>query len=165
MSDETCGAETVAGTPCQHPTTEEGDPDRCWIDAHNDAATGNDPGGREFAIEESDHEDILDAAREGFSKVGCARAAGVSETALSNYLDAHPEFKRAFTRARHQGERTLVRGPLIENDDPDAPEIDGQHARFLLSTSFDYIKTEKREHSTEDGESFNFAVNWIDGDE
>jgi hypothetical protein len=160
MPDETCGAETAAGTPCQHPTTDEGDPDRCWIDAHNDAATGVDHG-RDFAIDESDHETILSAARDGFSKAGCARAAGVGEASLQRYLDAHDDFRSAFLRARHRGEKTLIKGPLIadeHNKGPDGVEIDGQHARFLLSTSFDYQKTEKTEleHSGEvSGSLFN----------
>jgi len=140
VTDDTCGYETADGTPCEHRATEPDD--RCW--QHTDSGDA-DTGGRDFAVSESDHDDLLTAAREGFSMVGCARAVGVSETALSNYLDAHDEFKRAFTRARHEGERTLVRGPLI--DDESTPDIDGQHARFLLSTSFDYIKTERTELS------------------
>mgnify|MGYP000671565098 CR=1 FL=1 len=152
MSDEsdTCGAETVADSPCQNPTTDDGDPDRCWIPSHNDPDAGN-PHGRDFAIDEGDHDDILQAARDGMSKAGCARAAGVDEKSLARYLDAHDDFRRAFTRARHEGERFLVREALI--DSPDDPrEIDGQHARFLLSTSFDYVKTEKQEleHSTDE---------------
>jgi hypothetical protein len=143
MPDETCGAETAAGTPCQHPTTEEGDPDRCWIDAHNDAATGVDTG-RDFAIEESDHDAILDAARMGASKAGCARAAGVDKASLLRYLDAHEDFRTAFTQARAKGEQRLITGPLFTEEDA-VREMDGQHARFLLSTSFDYQKTEKKE--------------------
>ena len=146
---DVCGHPTADGDgpPCQHPTTDDGDPDRCWEDAHNDAETESGDSGRDWAIDESDHETILDAASDGFSKAGCARAAGVGEASLQRYLDAHDEFRSAFMRARHKGERTLVRGPLVSQ--PDAPgggpEIDAQHARFLLSTSFDYKKTEKQE--------------------
>lgn len=150
MADDVCGAPTDGGDgpPCQHPTTEEGDSDRCWVDAHNDAETGVDPGGREFAIDESDHGDILDAARMGASKAGCARAAGVDKASLLRYLDAHEDFRTAFTQARAKGEQQLIRGPLYEQppEGPrEEPQMDGQHARFLLSTSFDYKKTEKTE--------------------
>jgi hypothetical protein len=145
MSDDVCGHPTQGGDgpPCQNPPGENG---RCHIPSHNDPDAEN-PQGRDWAIDESDHETILSAAQDGFSKAGCARAAGVGEASLQRYLDAHDDFRSAFMRARHQGERTLVKGPLV--DHPDAPnggpEIDGQHARFLLSTSFDYKKTEKQE--------------------
>lgn len=140
MGEDVCGAETVDGGECQNPA---GDNGRCWIPSHTDPDAEN-PHGRDFTITEDDHDDILRAAREGMSKSGCARAAGVAKSQLDRYLEAHDNFRSAFTRARHEGERFLVREALI--DDPDDPrEVDGQHARFLLSTSFDYIKTEKKE--------------------
>lgn len=160
MPEETCGAETAAGTPCQHPTTETGDSDRCWIDSHNDASTGVKTG-RDFAIEESDHDDILDAARMGASKAGCARAAGVDKASLLRYLDAHEDFRTAFTQARAEGEQRLIRMPLFEDPDPNAREMDGQHARFLLSTSFDYQKTEKKELEDVTEGSDGFGTNII----
>lgn len=144
MSGETCGAETTAGTPCQHPTTDDGDPERCWIPSHNDSGAEN-PDGRPFAIDESDHDDILEAAEMAASKAGCARAAGVDKASLLRYLDAHDTFRTAFMRARHRGEKRLVTEPLYDRKASDAPDMDGQHARFLLSTSFDYVKTEKKE--------------------
>lgn len=136
-----CGHPTEGGDgpPCQHPAT---DGDSCWIDSHGGHA---DPGGRDWAIDADDHETILTAAREGLSKAGCARAAGVDEKSLARYLDAdeHDEFRRAFMRARHAGERRLATGPLVDREGE--PDMDGQHARFLLSTSFGYQKTEERE--------------------
>lgn len=162
MSDDVCGAPTQGGDgpPCQHPTTDDGDADRCWIDAHNDASTDAAPGGRPFAIEASDHDAILQAASEGFSKAGCARAAGVDEKSLARYLDAHDEFRRSFMRARHEGEKELLRAPLKDSPDPAAPDYDSQHARFLLSTSFDYVKTEKKELEdvTEGSDGFGTTV-------
>jgi len=139
MPEDICGAETADGTPCQHPATND---NSCWIDSHG----GDTAVGRDFRIGPDDHEDILQAAREGMSKAGCARAAGVSKQNLQRYLDAdeNTEFRDAFLRARHVGERKLIRAPL-QNDPADPVEIDGQHARFLLSTSFDYVKTERRE--------------------
>lgn len=145
MSDNICGAECVDGSECQNPAGS------CPVPSHSDPDAEN-PHGRDFSISESDHDDILQAARDGMSKAGCARAAGVSHTELQRYLDAHDDFRAAFTRARHEGERKLVTGPLQQHED-DPVEMDSQHARFLLSTSFDYVKTEKREHEdVTDGE-------------
>jgi len=149
MPDE-CGYPTEGGDgpPCQNPAGENG---RCWIPSHTDPDAEN-PQGRDFKIDEADHDDILDAARMGASKAGCARAAGVKKPSLLRYLDAHDSFRTAFMRARSDGEQRLLSGPLFNEDD--APrEMDGQHARFLLSTSFDYQKTEKQEIEdvTEDG--------------
>jgi len=160
MSNDICGHEdTTTGHPCQHPAGS------CPVPSHNDSDAEN-PQGRDFAIDASDHEDILQAAREGFSKAGCARAAGVDEKSLQRYLKANEnaDFRRAFMRARHRGERELLRAPL--RDDPQNPvNVDGQHARFLLSTSFEYVKTEKREleHSGtgEDGE---ILIDWDNAD-
>jgi hypothetical protein len=137
--DETCGWDTPSG-PCQNPPTEG---ERCWIPSHGDPDAEN-PHGRDFALGPEDHDDILESARAGMSKSGCARAAGVSKSQLDRYVDAHPDFRSEFARARAKGEQRLVSGPLMR--DPDAPrEMDGQHARFLLATSFGYEKTEKRE--------------------
>jgi len=153
MTDDAdvCGHPTQGGDgpPCQHPVTEG---DSCWIDAHG----GSTSVGRNFAITESDHDDILQAAREGFSKAGCARAAGVDEKSLHRYLEAdeNEDFRRSFTRARHKGERVLVKGALY--DEPEERKknertVNAQHARFILSTSFDYVKTERTELTGEDG--------------
>jgi len=143
MSDEQCGHPTTDGGECSNPTTPEGDPEHCWIPTHNDPDAEN-PHGRDFVIGTDDHDDILDAARLGVSRSGCARAAGTGPDQLNRYLEAHPDFREAFARARAVGEQRLIRAPL-ESHPGDEVEVDGQHARFLLSTSFDYIKTEKRE--------------------
>jgi hypothetical protein len=131
--DDICGHPTGDGGKCQNPPTEG---DHCWIDTHGGDVSGH---GRDFSIGETDHEDILDAARDGVSKRGCARAAGVSHTELQRYLDAHPDFRASFARARNQGERTLICDGLRD------PDTDSSMAKFLLASSFDYKKTEKRE--------------------
>jgi hypothetical protein len=131
--DDICGHPTGDGGKCQNPPTEG---DHCWIDTHGGDVSGH---GRDFSIDEDDHEDILEAARDGVSKRGCARAAGVSHTELQRYLDAHPDFRASFARARNQGERTLIRHGLRD------PDTDSSMAKFLLASSFDYKKTEKRE--------------------
>jgi len=143
MTDDICGAPCDDDTPCQHPAGS------CPVASHSDADAENNQG-RDFAIDESNHDDILEAAREGLSESGCARAAGVSWQALDRYLDAYDEFRSAFTRARAQGEQRIVREGL--NGD-----VETSMAKFLLSSSFDYVKAEKREvdatheHSGPDG--------------
>ena len=133
MPEDICGAETADGTPCQHPATND---NSCWIDSHG----GDTAVGRDFRIGPDDHEDILEAAREGKSERGCARAAGVSSWAqLDRYLDAHPDFRSSFERARARGESELIEGGLRDDD------VDSSMAKFLLASSFDYKKTERRE--------------------
>jgi len=144
MSDdvETCGYVLESGDPCQLPASR---PDgRCHH--HTDTADGTAKSGRPPALDESDHDTILDAAESGLSKSGCARAAGVDEATLRRYLGRHDEFRRTFARARKVGEARLVQGGLLDD------EVDTSMAKFLLSTSFDYVKTEKRELSTPDDE-------------
>lgn len=133
MTDDICGYEdTTTGEPCQHPAGS------CPVPSHSDSDAEN-PQGRDFSIEESDREDILEAARDGLSKAGCARAAGVSRPELNRYLDAHDAFRSAFRRARNEGEQTLVSDGLRDDD------VDTSMAKFLLASSFGYKKTERRE--------------------
>lgn len=138
MTNDLCGHPTAEDTPCQNPATQDG---HCWLDAHG----GDTEVGRDFSIQDDDHQDILQAAREGLSKSGCARAAGVSHTELNRYLEAHPDFRSSFAQARAKGETKLVKGGL--ND----PETDSSMAKFLLASSFEYKKTEKTEVTGEDG--------------
>jgi len=109
MTDDICGAECGDGTPCQHPAGS------CPVPSHSDPDAEN-PHGRKFTLGEDDHDVILEAARMGKSETGCARAAGVSSWAqLNRYLDAHPEFRSAFERARAEGESHYIR----EGGDPE----------------------------------------------
>ena len=145
MTDETelCGADTTGDQPCQNPASGDGS---CWIPSHGSDDDVENPQGRDFAIGEADHEDILEAAREGKSERGCARAAGVSSWAqLDRYLEAHPDFRSSFERARARGESELIEGGLRDDD------VDSSMAKFLLASSFDYKKTEKREHTGDGG--------------
>ena len=142
MSDDAdrCGAPTSKGGACQNPA------ESCpWHNTDDPPDTG-----RDFTIDESDHDDILEAARLGTSKAGCARAAGVDERNLRRYLDANDEFRREFAQARAKGEQRLLDGALFHDENADR-HMNGQHARFILSTSFDYIKTERTELTGEDG--------------
>jgi len=137
--DDICGAETNDGGKCQNPPSR--DDDLCHLHTQVEEQVQV---GRHFKITESDHDAILEAARMGASEAGCARAAGVRKQSLTRYLNAHDEFRKAFARARSRGEQRLLTGPL-EKDPNDEVEMDGSHARFILSTSFGYTKTEKRE--------------------
>jgi len=159
---DTCNAPTTDDGTCENPTTDDGDPERCWIPSHNDPGAEN-PHGREFSIDEDDHDDIINAATDGLSKGGCARAAGVARPQLNRYLDAHPDFRSEFARARAKGEQKLVRGALF-NEEHAEREMDGQHARFLLSTSFDYIKTERREVDADVDGDVDLTVDFDDAD-
>jgi len=143
MSDDTCGAETTSGDPCQNPAGEGGS---CWIPSHNDPDAEN-PSGRPSKLTDDRREAALEAAREGKSKAGCARAAGVAKSTLSDWVDANDEFRNGFRRARAEGESELVRGGLTDDD------VDSSMAKFLLATSFDYQKTEKIDANvTHDGD-------------
>ena len=155
MTDDTCGWPTTADGECQNPVGEDG---TCWIPSHGDADAEN-PHGREFTIDEADHEDILSAAREGVSKRGCARAAGVSLSQLQRYLDAHDDFRVSFARARNRGERELIDGGLRDDD------VDSSMAKFLLASSFGYQKSEKREHDIDADVKHDLGDGWQFTDE
>ena len=95
--------------------------------------------GRDFAITEDDHDDLLQAAKTGLSLRGCARAAGVSHSQLRRYLDAHEEFRSSFAQARARGETELIEGGLRDEG------VDTSMAKFILASSYGYKKAEKRE--------------------
>jgi hypothetical protein len=136
MTNEICGAECEDGSPCEHPAGS------CPVPSHSDP-TAENPQGRDFTIGEDDHDDILEAARIGKSETGCARAAGVSSWAqLNRYLEAHPEFRSAFERARAAGETHYIR----EGGDPDG-DVEASFAKFMLSSSYDYAEKEETEHT------------------
>lgn len=141
MTDDICGYEdTTTGQPCQHPAGS------CPVPSHSDTAPdGGNPQGRPSKFTEDRAHNAIDSARKGLSKAGCSRAAGVGKATLERWLDGRDEFRNAFRRARNEGEVALIEDGLHD------PDTDGAMARFLLSTSFDYVKTEKREHATEDG--------------
>ena len=106
------------------------------------AILGDDDGatkGRDFALDEGDHDTLIEAAETKKSKRGCARSAGVSHTALQRYLDAHDDFRASFKQARGRGETELIEGGLHDED------VDTSMAKFILASSYGYKKAEKRE--------------------
>jgi transposase-like protein len=132
MADDTCGAETRNDEPCQHPTTDDGDPDRCWIDAHNEADVEADQPGRPSLLEEYE-EQILTGARQGMTLEGCARLAGIDESTLHRWKNKYDDFRKSLRRARAHGELQHLRS------------VNESGSRFILERSFGYTKTEKRE--------------------
>lgn len=144
--DDICGAECADGTPCQNAAGS------CGVASHSDPDAENAQG-RDFSLGESDHDDILEAAAIGASKRGCARAAGVSHTELERYLEAHDGFRASFERARARGEAELIEGGLRDED------VDSSFAKFLLASSFDYKKTEKKEVTGDGGGAVEVTFN------
>lgn len=130
--DDVCGAECVDGTPCQNPA------ESCSIPSHSDPDAEN-PDGRPSKFDTEREQAVIEAAQQGKSKAGCARAAGVGEATLQRWLDAHDEFRSAFARARAKGESELIDGGLYN------PDVDSSFAKFMLASSFDYKKTERVE--------------------
>lgn len=140
MSDDICGAKTDEGGKCQHPTTDDGDPDRCWIDAHNEDDVEADQPGRPSLLKEYEDQ-ILTGARQGMTLEGCARLAGIDESTLHRWINKYDEFRKSLKRARAHGELQHLRS------------VNESGSRFILERSFGYVKTEKREleHKGEDG--------------
>jgi hypothetical protein len=137
MTDDTpdvCGAPTAAGGTCDHQTTDDGDPDRCWIDGHNDADVPDDqqPG---HPSKLADHKDaVLEAARKGVTLEGCARAAGIDESTLYRWRDKYDEFAEELRQARHEAELDYV------------DDVSDRGAQFMLERSFGYVKREEIAH-------------------
>lgn len=130
MTDDICGAECADGTPCEHPAGS------CPVSSHGDTTSDSDAtdaGGRPSKFTEDRRDQIKQAARNGTTVEGCARAAGIGPSTLYEWLDEYPEFSEAFERARARGEQRLVEE--VADDDP----------KFILERSYDYVKTEKRE--------------------
>lgn len=137
MASEPCGStDTTTGEPCQF-TPGSSCP-------HHD----NSNAGRPLKLDDpSRRDDLIEAAKEGMSKSGCCRAAGVTIETLNDYLerakeedadDRFIEFFDRFKRARSEGEKQLVHEARANGD-----------AKFLLATSFGYSKKQEIEHSGE----------------
>lgn len=149
--DNICGEETSKGTPCKNPA------DSCPWDHEN----GNDTGRTSLFNEETKNA-CLEAARKGKSQAGCARAAGVDEKTLRGWLNEYEQFSRAFARARAEGEDKLIDGGMHN------PDVDSSFAKFLLASSFGYVKTEKREieqETTHKSEGFDIPPKFLQQDE
>lgn len=125
--EEICGAPTQEGNKCQNPGRES-----CpW---HNEQGerTEKSPG-RKSKFDDV-KKDLLQAAKNGTTKEGCARAAGIDKSTLYTWLDERPEFSDEFRRARAKGEEKLVKKVLDRK-----PE-------FILERSYGYTKKQEIEH-------------------
>lgn len=126
---------------------------------HENATTdGETPNktGRPRKFDDDRARDALDAAREGKSIRGCARAAGVRHSTMREWVDdegvdglsftdadgTDRDFAVAFRRARSAGESELIDGGLNDDYNPSM-------AKFLLSSSFGYSDKQEIEHSGE----------------
>lgn len=98
------------------------------------------PEGRPSKLEDPDRrQDILDAARQGTSKAGCARAGRITPRTLHRWLDTaqececddclHCRFYQDFKRARAKGEQELVE------------RVKDRKPEYLLGRSYDYTET------------------------
>jgi len=145
MSDDICGAETSSTEgPCQHPAGS------CPVLSHNSDDVDEDPQGRPSAFTDERARAAIEAAELGKSERGCERDAGVAHGTLANWKEKNPTFTgpdgeeygffSAFERARGDGETYYI----TEGRDPDG-DVDPSFAKFMLSSSYGYQKSEKRQ--------------------
>ena len=108
--------------------------------------------GRPLKYTEDKADDAIEAAEKGMPVNASARAAGVWPKTIENWLDKSLDddcdkipvsFFQRFMRARFEGEKKL-------HDRAEEKEH-ASFEQFLLSTSFKYKKTEKKELTGEDG--------------
>lgn len=165
MSDQDiCGYEdTTTGQPCRHPAGS------CPVTSHAEAAPdGGNPQGRPSKFTDDRAQAAIEAAELGKSIRGCERAAGVSHGTIDNWLDRNPRFETAdgderqffssFRRARGVGETTCIENGRSEDGD-------ASFEKFLLASSFDYKKTEKRELTGDEGGAIEVSIGGDDGPE
>ena len=170
MSGDRCSYPTAEDTPCQHPTTEDGDPGRCWIPSHNDEE--GDFGRPRLLDDERKQQIIYTAVNSGLSVEHQANLAQVNPNTLRRALccvetprtpeitvDEPCDFCKGYAQAHARGAMSVL--------DECRPE-------FRASASFGYVKEEKRQldHSGElehTGSLFELPPevtdNWTDGDE
>ena len=153
MTDDTCGHPTADGTPCKHPSTDDGDPDRCWIDSHNEAATDLDsqPGRPKLLDDERKQQIIYTAVNSGLSIEHQANLAQVSPDTLRRALccvktprtpelttEDPCEFCEGYAQAHARGAMNVLNECRPE---------------FRASATFGYVKEEKHQHTGEGGGS------------
>jgi hypothetical protein len=127
MTDDICGAECGDGSECEHPAGS------CPIASHGDEGAENAQGVAS-KLEES-RDAVFQAARQGATIAGCARAAGVDESTLYRWLDKHDEFAEEFRKARSDGELRHI------------DNVNDRGSQFLLERSYGYTKSQEIEHS------------------
>jgi len=150
MTDDTCGHPTADGTPCQHPVSDDGDPDRCWVDSHNESKTDSGQDGRPRLLDDERKQQIIyTAVNSGLSVQHQANLAQVSPDTLRRALccvetprepelttEEPCEFCEGYAQAHARGAMNVL--------DECRPE-------FRASASFGYVKEEKHQHTGEGG--------------
>ena len=170
MSDDICSHPTQGGDgpPCQNPAGGNG---RCHIPAHNPGSDGGGFGRPTEYTEEKAHI-AINAARSGKSRAGVEREVGVGRDTIfgdGGWIDQDHtfvdedgntrHFSVALRRARGDGEDTWIG----QGRHPDA---DSSFAKFMLATSYDYVKTERREVDADVEHSGSVAWRqYIEGDD
>lgn len=155
MTDDICGYEgTTTGEPCRHPAGS------CPVDSHSTGA-----GGRPSTFTDELAQQAITAAEKGKSESGIEREVGVGHRTIfgdDGWVDQDltftdnggetREFSSAIRRARARGEDDWVAEGRGEDGDT-------SFAKFMLSTSYGYVKTEKREVSGEGGGPVEISIN------
>jgi hypothetical protein len=156
-SNDTCGHPTAEDTPCQHPTTPDGDPNRCWMDAHNETPTDSDSGGRPRLLDDPQaRQRVLVAVGQGLKVGDQAALAGISPDTLRRSLccidsprqptlNEDPcEFCANYAQAHANGAREVLQDCRPE---------------FVASASYGYVKEEKHQHTGEGGGALEVVIN------
>jgi len=149
MSDEQeqCGAIKGNGEPCDYePKYADG---KC---GHHSSETEK---GRPTKFNDDRAHLAIEAALDGKSEAGCERAAGIGQGTLAGegaWLDqGHmyetesgllANFSQAFAQARAEGEDGWI-------DEGRGKDGNSPFAKFMLASSYDYKKTEQREHNVD----------------
>ena len=164
MSDDECGVEQGNGEPCDNPVKYADG--KCGIHSEINGGTT----GRPTKFNDERAQAAIEAAREGKSKRGCERAAGVAEGTIANWEEQGHTFTdesghtasffHSFAQARARGESRCIENARREDGDP-------SFEKFLLASSFDYVKTEKQETevSGPDGGPIEINIGGDDGSE
>lgn len=142
MTDDECGVIKGNGEPCDNPVKYADG--KCGI--HTDE-TETRQGGAKFTDDRA--QKVIEAAKQGLSKSGCERHAGIGKDTLRGWLEKDytyeaedgqiANFSGAFAQARAESEREFIRRGFED------PDVDASFAKFMLASSFDYVKTEKQE--------------------
>ncbi len=153
MADDICGYETATGSPCQHPTTEDGDSERCWIPAHGGGAGEH---GRPAAFDdEQTRQRVLVAVSSGLKVSHQASLAGVSTDTLRRALccvkspraptlESKPcDFCVSYAQAHANGAREV---------------LDDCRPEFIASAAYGYTATEERKHTGDEDNAIVFNV-------
>lgn len=122
---DTCNADTVSGDPCKNSTTDDGDPERCWIPSHNEQGAEN-PHGRPSKLDLQRQEEIAQAVEQGKSFSLACRKAGITPSTGIRWLQEgeeqeegeYREFFERLTRAKGHGQDVWESRLLEVADDP-----------------------------------------------